>query len=356
MTAPLDDPPPRRPGRKAGTAGPNSDAVARLAGVSRSTVSRAFTPGASIAPVTLERVMTAARELSYSPNPLARSLISRRTDTVGLVMGHPDNPFYQAVLTGFTSRLQQRDLRVMCQTAPDTEGVEDSVRSMLRYNIDAVIVTSSGITSAAVQEAHAVGVPVILFNRTVHHDALSWVQTDNHLGGRAVADLLNHGGHRRVAYINGLENASTNRDRLAGFAERLAELDLPPPLLEYGEYSYDGGREAVKRLMLGGEPPDAVFCANDISAFGALDGLRHDLGLRVPQDVSLVGFDDVPMAAWPCFDLTTVRQRRNRMIDATLELLDLLMRDPDRAPLRRDIPGQLIVRRSARLGQPGAAG
>ncbi len=353
MTAPLDDASRTRPGRKAGAAVPNSDAVARLAGVSRSTVSRAFTPGASIAPVTLERVMAAARELSYSPNPLARSLISRRTDTVGLVMGHPENPFYQEVLTGFTSRLQRRDLRVMCQTAPDIESVEDSVRSLLRYNVDAVIVTSSGITSAAVGEAHAVGVPIILFNRTVEDDALSRVQTDNRRGGRAVADLLNHGGHRRLAYINGLENASTNRDRLAGFTERLGELGLPPPLLEYGEYSYEGGREAIKRLMLGGDPPEAVFCANDISAFGALDGLRYDLGLRVPDDVSLVGFDDVPMAAWPCFDLTTVRQRRNQMVEATLDSLDLLMRDPDRPPIRHDIPGRLIVRRSARLAPAG---
>lgn len=326
--------------------------MARLAGVSRSTVSRAFTAGASVAADTHDRVMAAARQLNYSPNPLARTLISGRSDTIGLVMGHPDNPFYHEVLNGFTTRFQRRDLRVMCHTAPDIESVEQGIRAMLRYEVDAVIVTASGVTSAAVRDGQDAGVPIVLFNRAIDDQTVSWVQTDNRLGGSEMATFLHRAGHRRTAYINGLENASTNRDRLAGFTDRLTELGLPAPIQEYGEYSYAGGREAVARLMLGPEPPDAIFCANDITAFGALDGLRHDLGLKVPLDVSVVGFDDVPMAAWPSFDLTTYRQRRNRMIDATVDILDELLADPTATPQRRMIPGSLIVRGSARFQRP----
>lgn len=330
--------------RKGGNPSATSDDVAKIARVSRSTVSRAFTPGASISAKARERVLAAAAQLNYSPNPLARSLISRRTDTVGLVLGQMENPFYHTVFNEFLLGFQRRGLRVMCHIAQGLNDVETGIRSMLRYNADGIIVTSSAVTSDAVIECKDAGIPVIMFNRTLDNDIATSIQTDNSGGGAAVADLLFNSGYERIAYIHGVVQSSTDRARFSGFRQRLAELGLQPPLEEFGEYMHAGAREAIKRLMLAGQAPDAVFCANDIMAFGAIDGIRADLGLRVPEDVAIVGFDDVPMADWSYFNLTTVRQRRTQMIDATVHLLDKMMKDPSADPENVVIPGQLILR------------
>lgn len=328
-----------------------SDDVARMVGVSRSTVSRAFNPKARVNRATRERIIQAAEHLGYRPPNFVED--DSRGRAIGLVLAPLENPFYQEVLTGFSLRLQRLGVNLISRIAPDIESVDESVRRLLREKVTALVITCSGLSSTAIAECAATDVPVILFNRTMEDEGVSSVVTDNFDSGGAVADLLVRAGCRRPAYINGLEKASTNRDRLNGFTSRLIELGLPEPMQEFGDYTYEGGREAARRIMLWREPPDVLFCANDISAFGALDALRCDLGLRVPDDVGVVGFDDVPMAAWPSFALTTVRQRRNQMIDETLELLDALIADPRHPPVRKLVRGRLILRGSLRLPSPG---
>lgn len=331
---------------------PTSADVARLAGVSRSTVSRAFTAGTTVSAATREKVMEAAARLGYRHAALRPETAPVRT--VGLVMGDLDNPFYQTVLAGFLAALHRRGLRVLCRAAAAPENTDEEVAAMLGQGVEAMIVASSGLRSAAIAACASAGVPVVLFNRSVDRSGAASVATDNRSGGRAVADLFALAGHRRIAFVNGLEGASTNRDRLAGFAERLEALGLGPPVQEFGEYTFEGGREAAKRLMMRAEPPDAIFVANDISAIGALEGLRRDLGVKVPEAVSVVGFDDIPMASWPSFDLTTVRQRRNRMIAETLDLLDGMLSGEAPGPRAVRVEARLILRGSARL--PDVAG
>lgn len=343
---------PRRGGRPRGTQ-PTGGDVAALAGVSRATVSRTFTPRASVDPATRARVVAAAEKLGYTPNQDARNLISGRTNTVGLVMGGFDNPFYHTVLTGFLTELHRRGLRVMCHTTNEGDGGDDATRAMRRHGVDAIVVSSHGPSPEVVEECRAAGTPVLLFNRALDGADIPSVRTDNLAGGRSVAELLHAGGCLRPAYVNGLSGSTTNRDRRAGFHDRLAELGGPAPILEHGEGSYEGGREAGRRLMLAAEPPDAVFCATDISAMGLLDALRCDLGLRVPDDVAVVGFDDVPMAGWPSFDLTTVRQRRNLMIATAMEILDGILRGDGTEARPRLLAGRLILRGSTRR-RPGA--
>lgn len=341
----------RRRGR---SSRPTAARVAELARVSRSTVSRTFTQGASVDAVTRARILEAAREVGYRTTDVtvdsAAPLIQRAT--VGLVMGDLDNPFYHIVLAMFLDRLHERGLRTICRTAVTLDSSERAVRTMLDHDVQALVVASSGLNSAAIATCREAGVPVVLFNRVVAGAEASSVQTDNFGGGRVVADLLARAGHQRIAFVNGIEGASTNEDRRAGFTARLVELGLAPPMEEFGEYTYEGGREAAKRLMLAAEPPDAIFCANDISALGALDGLRSDLCLSVPQDVSVVGFDDIPMAAWPSFDLTTVRQRRNEMVREAMTMLDRQLADPNGASETVLVDGRLIMRGSARLPSP----
>ncbi|MEO1192619.1 MAG: LacI family DNA-binding transcriptional regulator [Pseudomonadota bacterium] len=339
--------------------GPTGAEVAALAKVSRATVSRVFTAGSSVDPVTRDRVLEAARSLGYRLQQTRRARLSAAGDgssrTIGIVIAGFDNPFYHTTLTEFLEHYQRRGLPVICHAAADLESAEEGVRAMLRHQVDAMIIAATAVTSQAVEECLAAGVPAVMFNRTLASPRLPSVQTDNVGCGQTMADFLALGGHRRIAYINGLELASTNQGRLKGFSERLCDLGLGPPIQEYGEYTYDGGREAVKRLMTCASPPDAIFCANDIMAFGALDGLRADLGLRVPEDVSITGCDDVPMAAWPAFSLTTIRQRRRKMVDATIELLDAALADgPVEPPPNLLVEGRLILRGSARLPKPGA--
>lgn len=325
--------------------------VADRAGVSRATVSRVFTSAAPVSNETRTRVLAAARAVGYEP-PIAetRGQIGGGP-VVGLLMGALRNPFYQEVMTGFLSQLRQRDLRAMCQTVESHESAEQGLRAMLRQGVDAVIAAALSVDSAAIAECARQDVPVVLINRVAPEAGAASVQTDNVLGGRAAAEFLHLGGHRRCAFIGGLETTSTNRDRLAGFRARLTELGHPEPIVEGGEYSYEFGRESLKRLMLSAKRPDAIFCANDLLAFGALDALRHDLSLRAPADVSVIGFDDVPMAAWPCFDLTTIRQRRRMMIDAALDRLDCALRGAAHPEPHVAIEGRLIVRGSARFAR-----
>jgi DNA-binding LacI/PurR family transcriptional regulator len=327
--------------------------VARRAGVHQSTVSRALGDDPRVAPGTRERVRAAARELGYTPNALARGLITRRTALVGIVMAGLTSPFQPYVLDKFLRELDAAGMRPLVFSAPAGQEVDEILPAALAYRPDALIVTSATLSSARVDECARQGTPVILFNRTLPGSAASAVCCDNVEGGRLVADLLLDAGHRQLAYIAGSANSSTNRDREQGFADRLRERGIPHLLREQASYAYEAGHVAARALLARDDPPDAIFCASDIIALGARDAAR-EAGIRVPDELALVGFDDIPMAGWAAYDLTTIRQPVDRMIAATLALL----REPDRAPTTRLFPGELIERGSTRRagGAADAAG
>ncbi|VWB10884.1 LacI family transcriptional regulator [Burkholderia aenigmatica] len=326
-----------------------SQDVARLAGVSQSTVSRALAEHASVSEETRSKVRDAAAALGYRPNVLARSLITQRSGLIAIVVASMDNPFYWEVLGLFSQALQASGQQLLLFTIGPHENFDSVIRKVLQYRVDGVIVVAAALSSQAIAECRDANLPVVLFNRYVDGSNLNAVVCDNVEGGRAVATLLANTGHRTFGFISGVEDTSTNRDRLDGFRQQLRALDLPMPAVEHGDYTYEGGREAVKRLVLQGERPDAIFCANDIMAIGALDGLRLDLGLRVPEDISLIGFDDIPMASWSGVELTTVRQQRARMVEASLQILRQNLVSPGMDPVFHLEPGRLILRRTVRL-------
>ncbi len=324
--------------------------VAKRAGVSQSTVSRTFS-GEAVAEETRARVLAAASELGYRPNAIARSLITRNTNIIGLVMANMTSPFYPYVLEKFTERLQQEGRQVLLFSAAPDQDVDDILPLVLQYRVDALIITSTTLSSAMAEECSRDGTPVILFNRYVPDSSAYAVCCDNVEGARKVADLLLDTGHRRPAFIAGNPTTSTNRDRERGFFERLRERGFTQVAYAQGAYSYDAGYRAAEELLTGAEPPDALFCAADIVALGAIDCAR-DLGLSLPEDLAVVGFDDIPMAAWSAYQLTTMRQPVNRMIDATLSVLQAVLAG-DEPPFKIQlIPGRLIERKSTRPGPP----
>jgi len=332
--------------------------VARLAKVSQSAVSRSFTPGASVSEATRAKVMAAASALGYRPNALARSLITRRSGIVALVMSYLENQFYPLVIERLSQQLQQRGLHVLMFIGDESEA-SSVIDEILQYQVDGIVMASTTLSPELARHCASAGVPIVLFNRVpdiegLTHSSTSSVTSDNHRGGRLVADLLLQRGFRRIAYLAGLENSSTNLQRELGFRQALAEAGITPCARAVGNYDFGQAQQATRELFTGSASradlrPEAVFVANDHMAIAAMDVLRTELGLKVPQDVSVVGFDDVPQAAWGAYRLTTVVQDVNDMVAATVELLDEQMnRDP--LPRHVVVPCRLALRDS--VGHP----
>ena len=323
--------------------------VAALAGVSQSAVSRVFTPGSSVSPKTAEKVRAAADKLGYRPNVLARSLKSGKSRIIGLMVAYLENYFYPEVVERLSTELQKVGYHVLVFLAPiSTVNVDQIVRELLDYQVDGIVMASVSMSSDLAARCHATGIPVVLFNRALADTRLSSVTTDNAKGGRMLADYLVSTGHRSIAYIAGLSGASTQIDREAGFRAGLQAAGQDLCARAEGNFSYPDAQRAARALFARPDRPDAVFVANDHMAFAVMDVLRFELGLRVPQDVSVVGFDDVPPAAWPAYNLTTVRQNVELMVAETVQMLITQIAEGSGISKRVVLDAALIIRGSTR--------
>jgi len=327
--------------------------VAERAGVSQSAVSRVFTPGASASKATVEKVRKAAEELGYRPNVLARAMVSGKSRIIGLVVAYLDNYFYPEALEILSNALQEQGYHVLVFMTSQTSGnIDGVVEEILDYQVDGIVTASVAMSSDLSQRCLQAGVPVVHFNRFESTKGVSSVTSDNYEGGRELARFLVAGGHKKIGYITGWEGASTQRDREAGFCDSLADLGQTLFAREVGDFDADRARAAANAMfnVAPENRPDAVFVANDHMAFAVMDELRFGLNLRIPEDVSVVGFDDVPPAAWRAYDLTTMRQRANLMVEETVDaLLDHIKNPSAATPRKVAISTPLIVRGSARV-------
>ena len=324
--------------------------VARLAGVSQSAVSRVFTPGASVSAKTMEKVRAAAEELGYRPNVLARSLITGRTRIIGLVVAYLENQFYPMALELLSRALQARGYHILVFMAENsTERVAQVMSELLDYQVDGIITASVAMSNDLTTRCDGAGIPVVMFNRGQDDARLSEVTSDNVNGARSAVEFLIKAGHKRIAHVMGWQGSSTGRDRAEGFKQAMQAAGLQPFAMVDGAYAREKAAAVTRELCQGPERPDAIFVGNDHMAFAVMDTLRHELGLRVPQDVSVVGYDDVPMAAWPAYGLTTIRQPVNRMVEATVAALLNQIEGGSSAPTKVKINGPLMVRTSARI-------
>lgn len=324
--------------------------VAQRAGVSQSAVSRVFTPGASVSKKMAARVREAAEDLGYRPNVLARSLITGRSRIIGLVVAYLDNPFYPDALEKLSEALQAKGYHILIFMAGNSgDDVDGVIHDLMDYQVDGIITASINLSGELTKRCRAAGLPVVLFNRGIEGSGLSAVTSANRIGGAKVAGALLDAGHERIATISGWMGASTGRDRRDGFVAALKARGALLHAEADGLFNRERAAKAARAMMEAVTPPDAIFVGNDHMALAVLDTLRHDMGVDVPGDVSIVGYDDVPMAAWPSFGLTTLRQPVNRMVEATVDtLLDEI--ETGRPPgTRIEIEGELIPRTSARL-------
>jgi LacI family transcriptional regulator len=291
-------------------------------GVSQSTVSRALRGDPRVRPDTRRRIEAAAERLGYRPASVPPPE-EASTRTIGVVVADLTNPFFPSLLTPIHDELRLMGYRVVLfAERTDIPSGQQALNRLLDRTLDGVLVTTATLDSRLTEAMHSRELPVVLLNRYVDGMDVDRVVADNHEGGRLAGRHLLELGHRRIGMIRGPSNTSTSRDRGAGFVEVLAEagVEVDPALVREGYYSHQSGYQHARTLLRLDEPPTAIFCGNDIIGFGVVDAARS-LGVRVPDDVSIVGFDDVPMASWEVFQLTTVRQPLADMASAAARML-----------------------------------
>ncbi len=295
--------------------------VAKVAGVSQSAVSRCFTPGASVSMKTAEKVRKAADHLGYRPNVLARSLITGNSRIIGVVVAYLNNQFYPEALEILSNKLRAQGYHLLMFMAQNEEDIDAVMEEIMDYQVDGLVLASVAMSSKLAERCREANIPAVLFNRHQSKATLPAVTSNNYQGGCKVAQLFLQRGFQRIGYIAGWEQASTQQEREKGFVDTLQQAGLSLSHRGVGNYNHQDTIIATRAMFDRSDHPDAVFVANDHMAFAAMGVLEKELKLNIPLDVSIMGFDDVPLAAWPSFNLSTVRQHANAMVDETIRLL-----------------------------------
>lgn len=308
--------------------------VALRAGVSRSAVSRTYTEGASVSDKTRAKVEKAADALGYSPNALASSLTTGRTKLIGLVSNNFHNPIFLEVFDLFTKGLQARGLRPLLVNLTDEVNPENSIRMLRAYSVDGVIVASSTLPATFAEGFGDAGVPVVhSFGRQSPNPKVNVLGIDNIEAGRLAAQTLIDRGYTRVAFLGGPESATSTQDRFAGFAEVIGGSDVDMTFSYASNYSFDAGREEMQRLLQS-SPAEAYFCGDDVLSIGALSAIE-DADLIVPQDIGIIGLNDMEMAGWANINLTTIHNPIAHIIASSIELIEASLKDGSRDPEAR---------------------
>lgn len=326
--------------------------VARLAGVSRSAVSRTFTEGASVAPETRARVMEAAAVLKYRPNLAARSLITRRSMIVALAVSHLDNQFYPLIVQHISEKLAELGYRLLLYVTHGEGSHEPLLSELLHFGVDGLILASRGFAPELLAECEHEGLPVVMMNNATPDTPGARVVGDNRHGGAAIGRFLIAGGHERFAYLAGDPGVSSSEERLEGYAAALDAAGAGGPEVIVAGFEFDRAYEACTRVLAGRSRPDALFCANDNMAFAALQAARQ-ASLEPGRDISIVGFDNVTISGWPDLALTTYSQPAEEMAASVVVALVAVMTGADFAGHERRVPGRLIVRATARKPRAG---
>jgi DNA-binding LacI/PurR family transcriptional regulator len=334
------------------TSRPTLEQVAALAGVGRGTASRVINGGERVSDRARQAVEQAIEQLGYVPNAAARALVKRRTDTVALVIAESEErvfgePFFAGIVRGIGTALGEADRQLVLLLAQASERRGGLDRYLTRQHVDGVLLLSLHDDDELPERIRAHGVPVVVGGRTRAAVTDGFVDVDNVQGAAlAVAHLVERG-RTRIATIAGPADMVAGSSRFQGYAEGLsaAGLALDERLVERGDFGQRSGADAMRRLLERAPDLDAVFCANDLMAVGALQALR-EAGRTVPEDVAVVGFEDAPIAQSAHPPLTTVHQSPEQMGREMVALLLDTMADPDRRNEGRMLPTRLVVRDS----------
>lgn len=296
--------------------------VAHLAGVSTATVSRALNGAGQIAPHTRAAIEAAVEQLGYRPNTIARSLVTKSTQTIALLLPDIENPFYAALVRGIQQRaLAAGSTMLLCTTEGDPEREEQYLSLLRAKQVDGVLVDGLVLPPQRITDFVRDGLPIVCLDRDIDSTSVPLVQVDNRLGARLATEHLLALGHTRIAHVAGAAGMRISGERVEGYADGLATaaVERDPALVAIGSFTEEGGYDAT-RALLAATTLTAVFAANDLSALGVMHAIAES-GRRVPDDVSVVGFDDLRLAAHTTPPLTTIRQPAFEIAQLATQLL-----------------------------------
>ena len=332
--------------------------VARLSGVSIATASRVLTSPHLVHQATRERVQQAIETLQYRPSRVARRLRrdAARANLLGLVVPDIQNPFFADLARGVENVAQERGYMVFVGNSDEDADKERNYLDLMRAeSVDGIILPPTAEVEPALEALARGGIPVVCVDRRLPGAALDTVVADNVRGAREAAEHLLRLGHRRIGFIEGRPHLSTSRERLEGYRHALKDAGaaLDPALVRAGDSRQASGYRLARELLEGPAPrarPTALLVGNNLMTLGALAAIR-ELGLRIPDDVAIIGYDDLPWA--PAFDppLTVVRQPAYELGRRATELLLSRVEEPEREPRLVVLEPELVVRRSCGAGR-----
>ncbi|MBP2448743.1 LacI family DNA-binding transcriptional regulator [Rhizobium leguminosarum] len=323
----------------------SAEQVAQRAGVSRSAVSRTFTPGASVAPLTREKVLRAAEDLGYHVNDLARGVLANQSRLVGIVATRPEVGFRAHLAAALAKSLIRRgSIPILINTGQTEEEMLAAQKMLIGYRAEAIIILSGSPPASFFELAQRNGQPLVVIGRA-EPDA-DHVCAGNSEASRKAAKAFYDSGRRRLAVIGSNTGTPAIVERESAFLSAAGSHGASVVVARGGDSDYDGGVTAGRALFSGAIKPDAVFCANDQIAFGLMDVLRLEARLCVPEDVAVIGFDDVPESSWLSYQLTTFRQDPLTMAQRAVELMERRLENPDAPPGYERVIPELVIRQS----------
>jgi len=322
--------------------------VAKLAGVSSATVSRVFSGAARVEPKTHRRVMQAAKKLGYVPNAYARTLSSGKSNTYGLILSDLTNPFFPDLVKSFQQKAREFGYEtLLADTDYDLERMEDGIRRMVEYKVDGVAIMTSEMSPSLIQLLRRRKIPMVFLDTGKPGPLVSNISLNYEQGVDLAIQHLTSLGHRRIALIQGpsaLRSAVTRREAFLHAMRRHGIRPLTQHI-QTSDHSVDGGRTAMLELMKTSKWPTAVMCSNDLSAIGALQA-AHSLGIRVPEELSIIGFDDIQMSSLVQPALTTVHVSRKEVASRAFTALYGMTQGGQVRGVQQVVPCELVVRDS----------
>jgi DNA-binding LacI/PurR family transcriptional regulator len=304
--------------------------LAKLTGFSTATISRAFTPGASIALSTKEKILDAASQLGYKSSGFGRILLNETNKTVGIIMGDLTNPIRSTIIDELIDRLQNLGCLTLLFKGGNQQNLQRLIPKVLDYRLRVLVVTGFMPRQSSITNCHEAGVPLIILNRgQIKGTSANIVTCDHYEGGKQAAKaLIEVAKCKRIGMVCGTPETGANEARIEGFLNGLNSYGAKLWVAEEGDFSYKSGVTAAYRIFKRSNPPDGLFCLNDEIALGVMDVARYDFNLKIPYDLSVIGYDDIEAASWPTYRLTTIKQPLEKLISEPVKIIEKLIKDP----------------------------
>jgi DNA-binding LacI/PurR family transcriptional regulator len=324
---------------------PTTAEISARVGVSKSTVSRALRNDRRISEPVRAKIASMAERLGYAPNAIAESLATQRSSIIGFIGSETENYWYQENIQTLVQCVAEAGMQTMMFQVPESGDISDVIPNMIRFRLaGCIVIPSVAVSHDAIASLNKFGIAVVLLNRTMRGAGVRSVWCDQAGGGRALAQFLLAGGHQRIGFIAGIGTPTAER-REKGFLRGLADSGASPFARAEGRFTFEDAFAGAKDLLTRPVIPDAIFAANDLMAFAAIDAARG-LGLAVPGDLSIVGFDNSRIGEWAAYSLTTIAIPMREMFTAAVAMV---RQEVGTGPRTITMPGKLIVRNSARV-------